>query len=386
MQRTLQILIVGAITSSCGEEAELPLPELPELPEVLASSKYIDYSTWEDGTVVCMDDRLAEWDAFIEEASGFLGVAPPTRRIQYVWMNLPAFPTMDSKSASEWDLWGCDESSMGCYSHRPESERAVIYSKTVEQYHELMHAVDLAAFGFGAPVLQEGVADYLGGWGSSEDILEDFPQRFKEWVDAELLPEDYRPAMQFVGSVLERYGVEKFKELRVKMPREARFSEFAAVFEEVYGRPLEPELVAMSAAPVQGMGALWEGCGDRSEVVPWAGPGLIDTVLRGECGDASFFGGGFAEGQPGFMKIFTVEVADAGFYDLSISGSGPAAPYHVTIDGCPGVGGTVSASEGDSGFGMLSAGRYRVRVLFPQAPEPRGEVSLRLERIVYPEG
>ncbi|MCY1066981.1 hypothetical protein OV090_19575 [Nannocystis sp. RBIL2] len=331
-----------------------------------------------------MDDKLAEWDLVIEETATFLQTSPPTGRIQYVWVALPVYQ-VESATDVDWSEWGCRKDLRGCYHYQNDDGRGVVHTKTLEHLHELVHAVDIPALGYGHRVLEEGLATYLGSWYSSEGILDGFPASLKDMITAEQFPDDYLPAMHFVGSILERDGVSKFKELRTRVSRRASLEEFAEAYKVVYGEDFEAALVKMSSTPVQGRIPLLSGCKEGPEVVPWASPGLVDTMLYGECGDGGFFGGGFVGDWPGFMKDFAVEVGESGYYEMTVTGPGAeSSQLHASIDGCFDGSSTISSSDGQTGFGFLTSGRHAMRVFFPQSSAPRGELHLRLQWVAPP--
>lgn len=354
------LILAGAASLSCNKE--LPLPE------ILASGRYVDYSTWEDGSAICMDGRLAAWDHFIEETAEFLQVEPPTRRIQYVWMALPPF-TAKSDEDPDWSLWGCPETAAGCYRHRESADRSVVYSKTLDHPHELVHAVENTALGSAHPVLREGLASYLSRGISATNA--EFATAIREILDVGLDFADYGLAMQLVGGLILRDGVEKFKEFRAQVPGDADSTEFAEAYRAVYGEDLDTALVEIGAMKVEGLLPPYIGCGDDAEIVPWTAPGLIDVTLHGECGDVGFYGGG-----AGFIKEFAIEVVEPDFYEMKVNGPGTAEGQLIaTIDSC-----NRDPLSSVGSFGPLKAGRHALRVFFPQTPELRGEISLRLER------
>ena len=93
------LALLCACLLACAGETEW------ELPEILASSKYIDYGTWADTSAVCMDAKLRQWDRFIEQTAEFLGVAPPAEQIRYTWV---------PKQFDAPGRWGCGDSARGC--------------------------------------------------------------------------------------------------------------------------------------------------------------------------------------------------------------------------------------------------------------------------------
>lgn len=358
-----RVLLIGALLTACG--AETPLP-------VLASSRYVDYSTWAEPTVICMDDKLAEWDHLIEETADFLQVARPTGRIRYVW---------GPEIAGFEDDWGCDDGAVGCYHH--DDQGGTIYTRLMDTPHEFVHAVELSALGGAIALFKEGLADYLGSQKSTEGVLDDYPRRFQE-VLAEWQADDYqyRVAMHFVGSVILRDGVGRYKELRKRVPLTVDLAEFTAIYSGVFGRDLDADLESMAAMPIQGRQAILPGCDTGLPSVPWTSPDLIDTTLHGECGDGRFYGGGFADGYAAFATYFVVQIEKEGGYELTIRDPSPSGelPPRATLDPCPGVmshGGV--SSQGQTSYGLLAPGTHILRVFYPPMPEARKDLSFTLQ-------
>lgn len=335
-----------------------------DLPEIVASSKYIDYSPLADTSVICMDDTLAREDRFIEDVAAFLGVDLPSGRIRYIWEPALSF---DAPRPEE-----CGGEAFSCYDYLPDDNGGLIHSMSFFQEHELVHATDVPALGVGHATLVEGLADYLGSFNSSESVLEGFPEAFRAMVARSPKPDDYRLAMHFVGSLLLSHGVEKYKELRKALPADGDLAALEAAFEAVYGETLSAALVTMNV-PIQGV-LIPTGCAD-GELLAWTAPGLLETTLHGECGDGSFIGPGFTDGRTGFAKPFAVEILDAGYYSVTVSGLDPLAeqPSYALIP-CPDV-----ESGLYSGAGGLYPGRYYLAVGFPAGPAARGDAKFKLE-------
>lgn len=352
-----------AFVLACGhEEAAPPWP----LPRVAAESEYIEYGTWADDTSLCMDDVLARLDRYIEDTADFLGVEPPMERIRYTWV---------PDSLQDADTWGCSEpSALGC--HRRHAGKSFILANRFDSTHELAHAVDIAALGQTHRVLEEGLAMYLGNVYSTAEIISDFPPEFRAMLDRGGLP-DYILSLHFVGSVIERDGVDKFKELRAQVPIGAGFADFAAVYLDVYGQDLDEALVEMTA-PIHTRLQVPALC--QGEPTPWVGGPDLEIKLRGHCGDGFFYGGGLVEGLPGFFKTFTIDVPVSGLYEMSVTGAG-AVPDQIAgyLNNCPGVEpGLLTSLRGFSSKGLLHPGRHQVEVHFPHAAEPVGELTLTL--------
>lgn len=353
---------------TCGGE------EGDGLPPILASSKYIDYSTYADASVICMDDFLAREDRFIERTAAALGVEVPTGRIRYISGPLQAL--------GDPSTWAC-ETTTACYWYEMDQDFGVILSMGISHHHELVHAVEVPALGAdGHRILAEGLADYLGSSKTSAPVLEAFPERFKAMAAESAKPGDYRLAMHFVGSLISRHGAGKYRALRAAMPGDGGLTALAAAFRKVYGEALDDALVDMSAEPIVGLDRP-EGCVDgEGEEIAWKAPGLLEATLMGECGDGMFVGGGFVDGHPGFATVFVVHVLEAGVYELTVSRPGAVSEQPAaTLGACPDAefGGIVSSKDGLTGTGLLYPGRYVLSVGFPQAPEARGEATVKLK-------
>ncbi len=339
------------------------------LPEIVASSKYIDYSPYADASVLCMDDTLAAEDRFIEEVAAFLGVGTPSGRIRFIWDPRQKLGNMQT--------WACEGIASSCYVYDEAKDLGLIRSVGFVEYHELVHAVDIPVLGEGHRTLVEGLAEYLGSSQSTEDILKGFPEAFKAMVARAPQPDDYRLAMHFVGSILRDHGVDRYKSLRKELAADGDLEAFETTFEAVYGETLSAALIAMSEVAIQGK--IQDTCvtGGQEEL-NWTSPGLLETTLRGECGDPTFIGPGFADSRDGFVKSYIVEITEAGFYDLTVTGPGlPSEQPSYSMRPCPGV-----ETGVESAGGGLYPGRYELGVGFPAGPEARGEAAMRLELVV----
>lgn len=358
----LFLVTVAAADCSRGES---------KWPPLVASSKYIDYHTRGDTSVICMDDFLEREDRFIEETALALGLGVPTGRIHFI-----SDPTQD---LGRPETWSC-KTATDCYWYVAEEDYGVILSAGFTHRHELVHAIEIPALGEGAHrMLGEGVAQYFGSYTSSASVLEDFSGAFKAMVTDNPQPSDYRLAMHFVGSLIGRYGVEKYKAMRSAMPSDGGLDELASAFESVYGQTLDQALAEMSDKAIHGLDPV-SGCVEgEGQVILWTAPGLIETTVRGECGDGWFVSGG---GQ-GFGTRFVIDVPEAGIYELTVGSpdGGSSAQFAGQLMACPRdtPQGFVDSYDGATGFGLLHPGRHVLSIGFPHGPEPRGSATLRLE-------
>jgi len=357
-------LATALVLSGCNVDFELP-------PEI-ASSKYITYHTDADPSVICMDDLLAREDRFIERTAMLLEESPPTDTIHFVW---------DLEQSGK-EPWACSGNA-NCYRDLAEEDLAVIVSQSPTNHHELVHAVDAQVLGTTVhQTLEEGLAEYLGSLQTSAFEPGYFPEAFKSMLAKSSVPGDYALAMHFVGSIFSLHGVEKFKNLRSKVPSNAGLNEFATVFETVYGQSLDEALEQMSAAQVSGLDQ-FPGC-DEAPELSWTGEQLLETAIDSSCSDPWFFGAGMIEGRIGFFGYYAVEVTQTGQYELTVTAApGAPAPLRGILMACSFdlLGSQALSLNGKTGSGPLQVGKHTLLIAFPPQSEPRGQATVRLEYV-----
>lgn len=349
------------------------------LPPQVAGSKFIDYHTDADASVICMDDLLAREDRFIERTTALLGVNPPSGTIDYVWE-----PEPDRSKP-----WRCPKKAMDCYQHREEDGLSVIVSDNFWHHHELVHAIQVQTLRVsGHQTLEEGLAEYLGTLQLSAFASGEFPGAFKTMLDDSPTPNDYKLAMHFVGSIFARHGAAKYRALHMKMPAKAGLEEFAAIFEAVYGHSLDSALADMSEEKLYA-NDLFPGCGDgEAPELIWLNDALLEMKVEGVCGDPWFFGAGFVEGRPGFLGLYIVEVPQAGYYELTVGPVvGGPAPLTGLLTACSfeNLESAAASLRGQTDRSLLMTGRHTLAIGFPPGPEARGEATVRLAYVAPPE-
>lgn len=366
--RPRRCLAALALALACGHE-ELPFT----VPGAVEASRYVEYGTWADDTAVCMGPALARLDDHVEATAEFMAVSLPTSKIRYTWVP----PELEGE-----DTWFCTGSPQAC--HIGHNGRSYIFTTVLEQFHEVVHAVDYQALGEGHRVLTEGIAVYLGRDESykTERFLKNFPAAFRDVVESDG-PIDYERSLHFVGSILERDGVEKFKELRARVPVDADYAAFAAAYLAVYGQDLDAALAEMTT-PIRPWFAEYDPC--VGEPIPWGAGPELEVKLRGRCGDGSFFGGGLVDDDPGFSKVFTIDIPAAGMYTMSVTGNTSNGKQLIgELSSCSDTEGSgVRSVWGSPGTGTLRPGRHRLAVGFPHAAEPAGELDLSLRYVAAP--
>lgn len=365
--------IVCAALSLCGAPAcERDAPDAgPALPEVRARSRYIEYATWADDAALCMDWTLARMDEFLEETAAYLEVDPPAPgSVRYVWV---------PEELQTEDVWGCRNATPGfpdgCY--RSMDEGGLIYTEQVPHPHELVHAVDIAALGAPHVLLAEGLAEHLGSSTRHADGLPGFAAGFEALVRGGERPRDYTLPMHFVGALLDEGGVDAFKQLRAAVPGDASWDEFAAAYQDVYGEPLPAALARMETRTV--VGRLAPPC--AGEELAWTDPVALTATLRGRCGDPGFVGAGGVDGTPAFRKSFVLDIAEAGYYRIVLTGLDPGLDPGTPVaalSGCAGVDSelVVATAQGGS-LGRLEPGAHQLTVAFTRADgEERYDLAL----------
>ncbi len=358
-------LVPALLVLGCADEDRWTLPE------PVAFGKYVDYGAWADVSTVCMDDKLAAWDSYIEEIADFMKIEPPVGGIRYTWA-----PQEDA----EGPTWACD-GAQGCARFPGGEYSAYVFTRPFEMLHEIVHAVEISALGHSHRILEEGMAEYLSSALITDYSQAGFSSGFEELFDQGSSEFSYPRAMHFVGALIERHGVEKYYEFRAMLGHHDNFAGFSAAYQQVYSESLSDALNAMKLMSVRGRFQPW-GCDEAAQSLPWTTDELLDADVSGKCGDGVFHGGGFVAGYPGFSKTFTLDVAKDGVYALSVTGQTDSDPS-VQITHCPTVEfGSITSSQTVARQGILWAGRHYVKVDYPPANEARGDVRIKLEFLV----
>ncbi|MCY0989866.1 hypothetical protein OV203_22195 [Nannocystis sp. ILAH1] len=348
------------------------------LPDIVARSRYVDLRVDVESSTVCMEDKLAEIDRFIEETAAFLGVPVPAQRIGFV------IAPVEGRTRENWP---CTEIASSCYVQGTsggfvfdEPSDVGMGKLTRADYHEFVHAVDIPANGRTHWVLEEGLATYLGNDGSAEGILGPFPAALVESLRM-TSPTNYGVAMQFVGSLIEAHGMARFDEFRRGLAPSAAAEEVIAAFELVYGEDFDEALAALSTTAIRGRRAdvTCEG-----EAVLWSGEPPLRANLTAACGDGWFYGGlGFGlinpspDDSPGvYAKPYLVEVPETAIYNLAIIAPDLRAFGRLRACGDTPGDGSVVSYEGHGSSAVLEAGTYELFVAFPEGAATDVSVTL----------
>ncbi|PCC72552.1 hypothetical protein SAMN02745121_09213 [Nannocystis exedens] len=343
----------------------------PGLPATVASSQYIEYHTWvypdglSDEAVVCMSDKLASMDRFVEFVAETLELDPPSTPIHYVWV---------PRALHSEDTWICPPNALGCFERDGPDGHGVVYSTELDLLHELVHAVEIPALGRSHPVFEEGMANYLSTAWSSAEVLPEFPAVFKAGVAPGRHPGGVL-SMHFVGALLARGSMAQYVDFRSRLDYDDGLAQLAAAYKEVFGTSLDDFLEDASMAPVVGHG-VDPLCAD-SPTIQWDGLGSLDTTLSWACGDGVTFG---ISGT--FRTAFSLDVVQQGNSRMTISSAGGGDELFAMLDSCPvgdkGSSNVILASEGQSAPGVLWPGRHVLTVSLTPDPSLAGELHLKL--------
>jgi len=331
-----------------------------ELPPVAASSDvYVDYSAWADTSALCMAASFGEWERFIESSSDFLAIDRPKEKIRFVWV-----PGGGDSSYP----WPCDKTVGACARLDLTGYQAVIFDGQMEpdNGHEFVHAIESPAMGRAHPVFEEGMAEYLSYPYTTNSVVEDFVEAFPVMVDKAPRPDSYLRAMHFVGSLLEKKGLETYKIFRARVPQDGKFSDFLVAYQEVYQESLQDALVAMSASPIQGRGERW-GCRATDVALKWTDSGFFEQELAARCDGLMVVGPGSDPPSSTFYQIHAIDTEVPGIYEVDLRGLEGAS---VLLESCPGYEqSAVSLVSGQTKLTNLFPGRQRLRVNYPAGAE-----------------
>lgn len=377
MPRTPTHLLAASLAlSACTDDPEWDLPPL------VASSQYIDYRAWTGP--MCMDTVLEEWDSFVADTATFLDA--PARRVEFVWVP----PEFDAPTR-----WGCD-GGFGCFVPGDD----IIFSRLFEHHHEVVHALEVPHFPGRHSFLIEGMATYLSEW-EWVSLRPESPPSQDEFArlitDGPRTREEYAAAAHFVGWVIERHGMERYRDLAARWPAGGDYADLEVAYAAAIDADLAADLIDIGLTEVYGRRHDFVCDPDTvAPVLPW-GPGQsFALTLSGECGDIGPTGPADPADPlptgatlPGFIRVLALDIPESGAYALRF---GPAAaaltsPTLATaaLRGCPDANFSPAWTGGDSvGVTLLEAGRYRLEVNVPPRPDSARDIDIFIDYIAPP--
>jgi hypothetical protein len=255
-------------------------------------------------------------------------------------------------------------------------DRSVIYSWESPSWHELVHAVESYGIGIESWVLQEGLADYVGRGYSTSSILKDFPSLLKADLERDLPSSDYRAATHFVGSLIERHGIPRFKQFCARVGRQKGLAGFSEAYLQEFDVELDAALTEMSLTPITGRATL--DC--TGEALHWTNPGELRATLSGACGDEQYYRPGSTLGAASAFRQYIIDVSETSMYEFSLTSTSPGTTYGQLLNCELPLSAWRALKE--TRTVPLQPGRHLLRVGFPDDAGVQGELELRLTRFV----
>lgn len=253
------------------------------------------------------------------------------------------------------------------------------YSDQAPNNHELVHVV-AEALGYPRPVFIEGLAVAFEG------LADEAPEEAKEPGDVRGLlgfttgvqvarAGGYRTAGAFTSFLIQQHGLAAYLRVYEAVGPFESEGGIDAVFREEFGASLDDSIADFESEPAcsrAGRDAKLLEC--SAPELAWEGDRI--SLHRSIACDQDDAVGPFGSGSA--IVYYTVELAEAGDYEVAVIGDGPE--NHVTVTPCTICGGdgvTIVADE-DPRTIALDAGRYAVRLAGPA--DVRTSVGFRLRR------
>ncbi len=294
---------------------------------------------------------------------------PPPRSILYKWVE-------DNSNLV------CGTNALGCA--RLEAEGPVVASTELVVFHELAHAVHFFALGYSHSLLSEGMAVY---YTANYDVLSpEGMDSFASDIESILVLGDvpgpkYPVAALFVGAIIERHGMDLFKEFWRDIGVSTTPEEFRAAYEARFGEEWAEGLTAMSAWKQ----TFWDdiGCeGDARMVDPRGLHLVIPETCEDEAATGPIRRGPTYDGEISIV----IELPSDGFYRFTFVHPGKPDEPVMDFRGCQADGPAPAAPINiffaqDDETVLLEAGRYLLGVRVPLMP---GEAPV--EVMISPQG
>lgn len=276
------LLLLLPVVAGCGDD----------LPELRWEGEYVALAT--PGSVQPCGGTLDSYDRFVVAAHDFLGFSTPSDfQARVYWL--------------EWD---------GFYERTPCSTGACTTGATGDVYiadmsqlhHELAHTVVVPQFGTTTPLLEEGLAEALGGL-----QLPSFePDPSVILLDDHSTDVDYQQAAGFVRMLVEMHGAGQFFDLY-----EEAATDPEAAFASVLGQPFDE---ARDAYGSNSSACLYHLPACSAPVAKWDGTTFeVDRFFRCEQPDVVGFATTDANLAASKSWAATLDIMDAGEYSITTS-------------------------------------------------------------------
>lgn len=322
---------------ACGD----PLPDTAS-----RRGDHVDYA-WEATLTPCAGTALA-MDRFVPFVRDQLGLDPAARElIPYTWL-----------THDEYHAWAPDfDRPTGGY-----FDGTAAYGAEPAIFHELVHAVDSPALG-GRRFFVEGLAvafDPALDGGSRYSRGDPRPYLTVTYTDdLDEVRKLYAAGGAFVAYLISRHGAARFLALHDRLGLGASEARIRKVFADVYERELDLEVEAF----------LGDACPDDAsetprpfacagEAIAWATESTWFDARAITCEAAEAVGGhGDSDGESLVRVAVTVEIPEAGAYELRAFGDGHVRAILASCGRCPWLADDVVIQAAPTIVG-LEAGRH----------------------------
>jgi hypothetical protein len=248
-----------------------------------------------------------------------------------------------------------------------------IFASPILNKHELVHAIHLSAWPRRRPLLTEGLATLF-----ADDEPHAFgPEATGLDIDVdEQIEKDHAESETYIlGSwivywIVERHGIEAFRDFWHADTGDGSAEEFRTLFEQHFGESLDAMLSEVAGQPACPSMTCVE------DVVEWQGD-VWTTESPTSCED------GLTTGTRGpdedFLRPILMEVPESGTYTLSVSESdrNQGVRIHPCADPCPTASNHGNFWAGGTVDVVWEAGFYRVTTFKLDATDPGVRVEIR---------
>lgn len=327
----------------------------PALPEPIWEGEYLHYGTTTDAPVCRGSFVLQERHAV--ELARLMGFELP---------DIIRFTRIKLRQVRKY----CGRRARGC---AWDDEPFAFMAESSYNFHEITHVVANLGGLSGPTAFTEGFAEVFQDTSASINAGTPLAQVLHGDVDDVM---DYHTAGRFVRFLIERHGLEPFVEFMRSTWRDADFDEFAPIFAEVFGEPIEAAMAEFADYPK---------CSSRSNRIalldcalppqPWDGATLT-LGAEVSCEQDDVLG---PDKLGGMYTSRAFEIAEAGSYRMTAPASTEWSFVYVTKCGSCQDSVELVIEPGTSEAHALTPGRYYVE--FGRRVDEPAELSLQIEQL-----